>query len=102
MAPVVHECLRHSDRIESVVCLTGQHREMLAQVTEYFQIVSDLDLQLMRPNQTLADLTARCIEGLDETIDRYQPHAIVAQGDTTTVMAASLAAFYRHVPFVHV
>lgn len=102
MAPVVHECLRHADEIETIVCLTGQHREMLAQVTDYFGIKADLDLQLMQPNQTLAELTARCITGIDGALTRYKPHCVVAQGDTTTVMAAALAAFYRRIPLVHV
>jgi len=102
MAPVVHECLRRSEVIETVVCLTGQHREMLDQVTEYFGVAADADLQLMRPNQSLAELTARCVTGIDEMITRFEPHCVVAQGDTTTVMAASLAAFYRRVPVVHV
>ena len=102
MAPVVHECLRRADEIETIVCLTGQHREMLAQVTDYFGITADLDLQLMQPNQTLAELTARCLTGIDGALTRFTPHCVVAQGDTTTVMAASLAAFYRRIPFVHV
>ena len=102
MAPVVHECLRRADEIETIVCLTGQHREMLAQVTDYFGITADLDLQLMQPNQTLAELTARCLTGIDGALTRFKPHCVVAQGDTTTVMAASLAAFYRRIPFVHV
>jgi UDP-N-acetylglucosamine 2-epimerase (non-hydrolysing) len=102
MAPVVRECLARPDELETIVCLTGQHREMLRQVTDYFEIKADTDLQLMRPNQTLADLTARCIHGLDEAIQKYLPHCVVAQGDTTTVMASSLVAFYRHLPMVHV
>ena len=102
MAPIVEECRRRADDLDTIVCLTGQHREMLAQVTEYFGIDADEQLDLMRPNQTLAGLTARCIEGIDEVLSRRQPHCVVAQGDTTTVMAASLAAFYRHIPFVHV
>ncbi len=102
MAPIVSECRRRSGEIEATVCLTGQHREMLAQVTEYFEIEADIDLALMRPDQTLAGLTARCLESLDELLARNRPSCVVAQGDTTTVMAASLAAFYRHVPFVHV
>ncbi|MCE5269485.1 MAG: UDP-N-acetylglucosamine 2-epimerase (non-hydrolyzing) [Planctomycetaceae bacterium] len=102
MAPVVHECRRRSDRLETIICTTGQHREMLDQVTSYFGIEPDTDLDLMRPNQTLADVTARCLTGLDAAIVEYQPHCIVAQGDTTTVMASALAAFYRRIPFVHV
>ncbi len=102
MAPVVHECLRRTDRIEPIVCVTGQHREMLAQVTDYFGIKAELDLELMQPSQTLAGLTARCLTGIDDAIVRFAPDCVVGQGDTTTVMAASVAAFYRHVPFVHV
>jgi len=102
LAPVVRECLRRGDQINLVVCLTGQHREMLRQVTDYFGIEAQADLELMRPDQSLAELTARCITGLDEAIVRFAPHCIAAQGDTTTVMAASIAAFYRRIPFVHV
>jgi len=102
MAPVVRECLSRSTEIETVVCLTGQHREMLQQVTDYFGIEADIDLELMQPNQTLAELTARCVQRLDEVLRRYSPHCVVAQGDTTTVMASSLAAFYHRVPLVHV
>ncbi len=101
MAPVVGQCQSRDD-VEPIVCLTGQHREMLAQVTDYFGIVADRQLDVMRPDQTLAGLTARCIEAIDQVIVDTQPDCVVAQGDTTTVMAASLAAFYRHVPFVHV
>ena len=90
MAPVIHWCRRHSDQIESIVCVTGQHRQMLDQVIDYFGIPIDRDLELMAPNQTLADLTSRCLTGLDAVISEYRPDCIVAQGDTTTVMAASL------------
>ena len=101
MAPMVKECQSRSD-IETIVCLTGQHREMLAQVTDYFEIDADIDLELMQPNQTLSQLTARCITGIDEVIEKYEPHCVVAQGDTTTVMATSLVGFYRRTPMVHV
>ena len=102
MAPVVDQCRRRAGSIEATVCLTGQHREMLAQVTEYFGIREDVQLDLMSPNQTLARLTARCVEGIDEVLVRLKPDCVVAQGDKTTVMASSLSAFYRRVPFVHV
>jgi UDP-N-acetylglucosamine 2-epimerase (non-hydrolysing) len=102
MAPIVAACRARPDEVEPIVCLTGQHREMLDQVIDYFGIVPDVRLGLMRPNQTLAGLTARCIEAIDDVLERFGPHCVVAQGDTTTVMAASLAAFYRRVPFVHV
>lgn len=88
--------------IEAIVCSTGQHREMLAQVVEYFGLTVDVDLDLMQPDQTLSSLAARCLETLDATLSRCQPDCVVAQGDTTTVMAASLAAFHRKIPFVHV
>lgn len=101
MAPIVHECGRTTG-IDPIVCFTGQHREMLAQVAAYFEIQPDLDLELMQANQTLSMLTARCLEKLDATIVRYAPDCIVAQGDTTTVLCASMVAFYRRLPFVHV
>ncbi len=102
MAPVVHECARREGVVEPIVCLTGQHREMLAQVTDYFGIRGDVHLDLMTPDQTLAGLTARSIEAIDGVLQRCRPDCVVAQGDTTTVMAAALAAFYRRVPLVHV
>ena len=103
MAPVVHECRRQRrpDRDRSSAS-PGQHRQMLDQVTDYFGIEVDRDLDLMPPNQTLAEVTARCLTGLDAVLAEYRPDCVVAQGDTTTVMAAALAAFYRRVPFVHV
>jgi len=102
MAPVVRECRRRADLVEPIVCLSGQHRELLTQVTEYFGIEADDDLALMTPDQGLAQLTARCVEAVDVVLAARQPHCVVAQGDTTTVMASALAAFYRRVPFVHV
>ena len=102
LAPVVRECLCRADELETIICLTGQHFEMLKQVTDYFQIKADLNLSVMRPDQTLAQLTARCLEGIDEAVSDYAPHCVVVQGDTTTVMAGALACFYRRVPLVHV
>jgi UDP-N-acetylglucosamine 2-epimerase (non-hydrolysing) len=88
--------------METIVCLSGQHREMLHQVTEYFNIQADLHLDLMETNQTLAGFAARCIRGIDAALEEHVPHCVVVQGDTSTVMSASLAAFYRQVPLVHV
>ena len=102
MAPVVQACRGRRRPVEPTVCLTGQHREMLAQVTEYFGIRADVHLDVMTPNQTLSRLTARCVEGIDEVIVRRGCDCVVAQGDSTTAMAASLAAFYRRKPLVHV
>lgn len=101
MAPLVHAC-QHRAELEPIVCLTGQHREMLRQVTAYFGIDAEVNLELMRPNQSLASLTARLLESLDEVVSRVSPECIVAQGDTTSVMTAALIAFYQHIPFVHV
>jgi len=102
MAPLVFACRRRDDLVEPMICLTGQHRELLAQVTDYFGIREDVHLDLMTADQSLARLTARCVEGIDEVLLRLEPDCVVAQGDTTTVMAAALAAFYRRVPLVHV
>ena len=102
MAPIVFECQRQHQFIETTICVTGQHRELLSQVLDYFGIHPDLNLEIMEPNQTLAKVTARCVEGLDAAIAKSRPDYVVAQGDTTTVMAAAMTAFYRHIPFVHV
>lgn len=102
MAPVVAACRARGAQIAPVVCFTGQHDEMLRQVTDYFGIRPDFDLKVMTPGQSLAQLTAKLIVALDETIEATRPDWVVAQGDTTSVLAASLAAFYRRVPFVHV
>lgn len=102
MAPIVRECLQREREIDLHVCLTGQHREMLVQVVDYFLIKADYNLDLMQANQGLADLTSRCLLGIDAILAHDKPHCVVAQGDTTTVLAASLAATYRRIPFVHV
>ena len=102
MAPVVKELARHPGRIESVVCVTGQHRQMLDQVLGLFGIKPDIDLDLMEKNQSLAKLTSNLFAGLDRVLAEVQPAWVLAQGDTTTVLATSLVAFYHHVKFGHV
>ena len=102
MAPLVWECHRRCDQIEATVCLTGQHRQMVEQVAGDLGIRGDIELDVMTPDQTLAGLSARLIQRIDEVLQRLRPDCLVAQGDTTTVLAASLAAFYRRVPLVHV
>lgn len=102
MAPLIHACRAAVGQIQPLVCFTGQHREMLAQVADYFEISADIDLELMQANQTLASLSARCVERIDEVLVKHQPDCVVAQGDTTTVLGASMTAFYRRIPFVHV
>lgn len=101
MAPVVQE-LENKPGIESIVCVTAQHREMLDQVLNLFHITPQIDLNLMRPNQTLAELTANIFMSLDPVLEQVNPDWILVQGDTTTVMAAALNAFYRRIHIGHV
>jgi UDP-N-acetylglucosamine 2-epimerase (non-hydrolysing) len=101
MVPVVRAAIRHP-AVQPIVCSTGQHREMLDQVIRYFGLRVDRELNLMRPDQSLADLTARCLQELTATITDTRPDCIVGQGDTTTALCASIAAFYARIPFVHV
>ena len=101
MAPVV-QALQSNPAIESKVCVTAQHREMLDQVLDLFAIQPDHDLNLMRPDQALAGLTAEIFNHLDPVLTQEQPDWVLVQGDTTTVMAASLAAFYRGIRVGHV
>jgi UDP-N-acetylglucosamine 2-epimerase (non-hydrolysing) len=102
MAPVVKELERHPERVRSIVCVTAQHRQMLDQVLTLFKIKPDYDLDLMRPNQSLSQITASIIVGLDPIFKQVKPDWILVQGDTTTVMAASLVAFYHQVKIGHV
>lgn len=102
LAPVVLEARRRASDVELIVCSTGQHREMLDQALQVFGIQSDIDLGLMRENQTLPALTARLIEGLTETYVQHAPDAVLVQGDTTSAFAGALAAFYQHIPVGHV
>jgi UDP-N-acetylglucosamine 2-epimerase len=102
MAPIIQELERHPAQIRSVVCSTGQHREMLDQVLRLFRIAPDHDLNLMQFNQGLAQLTARLFASLDDVLAEVRPDCVLAQGDTTTVLVASLASFYRGIPFGHV
>lgn len=101
MAPVVR-ALAATPGIESLVCVTAQHREMLDQVLALFQIRPDVDLNLMKPNQSLSALSAAIFEHLDPVLKDLQPDWVLAQGDTTTVMVASLVAYYNRVRFGHV
>ncbi|MEN6411065.1 MAG: UDP-N-acetylglucosamine 2-epimerase (non-hydrolyzing) [Anaerolineaceae bacterium] len=101
MAPVVQK-LATTPGIVSRVCVTGQHREMLDQVLNLFDITPDADLNLMRPDQSLAQLTASILTHLDPILEKEQPDWILVQGDTTTVMATALLAYYRHIRVGHV
>lgn len=101
MAPVV-DAVRSSEDFEAIVISTGQHREMLRQVVDLFEIKVDHDLDVMQPNQTLASLTARLMTRVDESLDQLKPDMVIAQGDTTTTFVTALASFYRRLPFGHV
>src|SRR3972149_4678207 len=102
MAPVIRELERHPDRIRSVVCVTAQHGEMLDQMLELFKIKPDYDLNLMQERQTLTQLTARLLVALEPVLAEVKPDWVLVQGDTTTVMAVSLAAFYRGIKVGHI
>lgn len=101
MAPVV-QALQAEPEITARVCVTAQHREMLDQVLQIFKITPDIDLDLMRPNQTLASLTADILQAIDPVLEAEMPDWVLVQGDTTTVMTAALAAFYRGIKVGHV
>jgi UDP-N-acetylglucosamine 2-epimerase (non-hydrolysing) len=102
MAPVIRLLVGQGKIFQSRVCATAQHREMLDQVLRLFEIRPDYDLNLMRENQTLAQITAAAFTGLDEVVRREAPDWLLVQGDTTTVLAASLVAFYHRVRVAHV
>jgi UDP-N-acetylglucosamine 2-epimerase len=101
MAPLV-KALADEEDVESKVCVTAQHRQMLDQVLELFEIVPDYDLDMMREGQTLGDLTSGILQSIGAVYDDWQPDAVLVHGDTTTTLAASLAAFYRYIPVGHV
>ncbi len=101
LASVVRAFLAHPD-IEHVLCVTGQHRRMLDQVLEVFELKPDYDINLMKPGQDIAHVTSSVLEGVGSVIDRTAPDWVVVQGDTTTAFAAALAAFYRKVKVAHV
>jgi UDP-N-acetylglucosamine 2-epimerase (non-hydrolysing) len=101
MAPLVN-ALQNAIGIESIVCVTGQHQTMLQQVLDIFQIRADHDLALMVPNQTLNGLSSKIIASIDHVLEEVKPDQVLVHGDTTTAMAASLAAFHRHIPVAHV
>lgn len=102
LAPVVISLRRDFPEIETRLCCTAQHRELVDQVCSVFDLTPDIDLDLMEHDQTLAGFAARALTGLDEVFDREAPSLVLAQGDTTTVLCAAQTAFYRRIPFGHV
>lgn len=102
MAPLIRESLKHDDRLETRVCITGQHKEMLQQVLQFFGIRPDYDLSLMKPNQTLFDITADVLKGIEGVLDNFEADYLLVQGDTTTAMAGALAGYYKKIAVGHV
>ncbi|MBN7773076.1 UDP-N-acetylglucosamine 2-epimerase (non-hydrolyzing) [Clostridium aminobutyricum] len=101
MAPLV-KALNETEGIESVLCVTAQHREMLDQVLELFQLVPDYDLNIMKPNQTISQITSNVLVGLEEVLKKEKPDVVLVHGDTTTTFAAGLASFYQQIKVGHV
>ena len=102
MAPLVKEFQKNSDEFKTVVCVTGQHREMLDQVLKIFEITPDYDLNIMKQGQDLYDVTARVLTGMRDVLKEVKPDVVLVHGDTTTSTAAALAAFYQQIPVGHV
>ena len=102
MAPLVKEFQKHNNDFQTVVCVTGQHREMLDQVLTIFDIQPDYDLNIMKQGQDLYDVTARVLTGMRDVLKEVQPDVVLVHGDTTTSTAAALAAFYQQIPVGHV
>lgn len=102
MAPLVLELAKHPDKIESIVTVTAQHRQMLDQVLEIFEITPDYDLNIMKDRQTLIDVTTRGLEGLNKIMQDVKPDIVLVHGDTTTTFIASLSAFYNQIAIGHV
>ena len=102
MAPLVKKLQATPEEFQTIVCVTGQHREMLDQVLRLFDIIPDYDLNIMKPNQDLYDITSRILLGMRDVLKEVQPDIVLVHGDTTTSMAAALAAFYQQIPVGHV
>ena len=102
MAPLVTEFQKQRERVDTVVCVTGQHREMLDQVLEIFDIRPDYDLNIMKQGQDLYDVTARVLTGMRDVLKEVKPDVVLVHGDTTTSTAAALSAFYQQIPVAHV
>lgn len=102
MAPLVKEFQKYPENFETKVCVTAQHREMLDQVLDLFEIIPDYDLNIMKPGQDLYDITANVLLGMKAVLQEYKPDIVFVHGDTTTTFAASLAAFYQQIKIAHI
>ena len=101
MCPLVLE-LKKSEKLETLVCVTGQHREMLKQVLDIFKVAPDYDMAIMKKGQDLTDVTTAILTGMREILRKEKPNIVLVHGDTSTAFAASLAAFYQQIPVGHV
>lgn len=101
MAPLIKEFQKHPDEFKTVVCLTGQHRQMLDQINSFFGITGNYDLNLMKNNQTLFDIISGCILGLEDILEKERPDLVFVQGDTSTVLAGALASYFYKIPVAH-
>jgi len=102
MAPLVKEFQKYPEKFDTKVCVTGQHRQMLDQVLEVFDIHPDYDLNIMAPNQDLYDITSKVLLGMRDVLKKFQPEIVFVHGDTTTSMATAIAAFYQQIKVAHV
>ena len=102
MCPLVKEFQKYPKEFETIVCVTGQHREMLDQVLKIFEVIPDFDLNIMKQGQDLYDVTARVLTGMRDVLKKVHPDVVLVHGDTTTSTAAALAAFYQQIPVGHV
>ena len=102
MAPVIQEMERHRNEIQSIICVTAQHREMLDSVLKTFRITPDYDLNIMKKDQTLESVTVTILKGLDNILEEEKPDMVLVHGDTTTTFASALSAFYHKIPVGHV
>ena len=102
LAPIVLELQRHRENFKIEICVTGQHREMLDQMLQVFGLRPDYDLGVMKAGQNLTEVTGACLAGLERILRQERPDVVLVQGDTTTTFAASLAAYYQHIPVGHI
>ncbi len=101
VAPIVRELKKYPE-IETVLCNSGQHKQMIEETFADFQLVPDISLDVMSPNQTLASLSAKLFTAVDQVLNEYAPDWVVIQGDTTTVMVSAMCAFYKNIKIAHV
>ena len=102
MAPLIKEVVKEQKLFDSKICITGQHRELLSQVLDFFDLREDFNLKIMTQNQSLFDITAKILKGLEDVLDRWKPDLVIVQGDTSTAFSGALAAYYNKIRVAHV